>query len=42
MRKIEGSLDKKEEDYFKTSMLLLNEPGRLLDLLLNYDKEHIN
>ena len=42
MRNVEGSIGKKEEDYFKTAAILLNDPAELLQLLLSFDKENIN
>lgn len=41
MRNVEGSLGKKEEDFFTTAKkYLLNDPKELLDLLLiKYDKD---
>lgn len=43
MKNIEGSMGKKEEDYFNTAKkYLLADPKELLDLLLNFKKENIN
>ena len=43
MRKVEGSLTKKEEDWFVTAKKwILNDPKELLDMLLNYKKEEQN
>lgn len=43
MKNVEGSLVKKEEDYFETAKrFLLNDPKDLLEMLKNYDKDNIN
>lgn len=43
IRNVEGQPGKKEEDFFKTAKLyLLNDSKELLDLLKNYDRDHIN
>lgn len=43
MRNVEGQIGKKEEDFFATAKkYLLNDPKELLDLLKNYDRDHIN
>lgn len=43
MKLVENSLTKKEEDYFETAKkYLLNDSKELLEMLKNYDKDHIN
>lgn len=39
---MEGQIGKKEDDFFKTAAILLNDPVALLELLRNFDREHIN
>ncbi|KAL4429885.1 hypothetical protein ABPG74_022908 [Tetrahymena malaccensis] len=42
-KKVEGTLNQKEEDYFETAKkFLLNDPAGLLDMLKGFDKNNIN
>jgi hypothetical protein len=42
MRNVEGSLGKKEEDYFATFKKFMRSPEELLNQLKGYDREHMN
>lgn len=43
MENVPGQIGKKEENYFKTAMIMFNSPDELLNILKKtYDKENIN